>query len=233
MDEEESLEPPSKRQRLGYSSWDYPLPIVGTMSTRATDEWLGCEPGGIAVDHRSGDVFVAGFLSFKNGLGSAGLIQRISPDGKVTALAGKFRASLRSDGILDLGSYGAVVEFADGVGEAATFQCPAGLALSGDGLTLFVADRGNHRIRQIDITSRTVSTLAGSGDEGDQDGVGEAASFASPQGLALSGDGFTLFVADKQTDRYHFNSRIRQIDITSRDGVITHGQRGTNRPQVP
>ena len=60
---------------------------------------------------------------------------------------------------------------ADGAGAAAEFDYPRGLALSADGAMLFVADYYNHKIRQVDVATGTVTTLADSGEEGDDDGV--------------------------------------------------------------
>lgn len=49
----------------------------------------------------------------------------------------------------------------DGSYTDATFDHPQGMALSGD--TLYVADTENHLIRTIDLKTKTVSTLAGTG----------------------------------------------------------------------
>ena len=94
----------------------------------------------------------------------------------------------------------------DGAGTVARFNDPRGLALSGN--TLYVADFSNHSIRAIDLASKTVSTLAGSGSPGHANGVGTAAQFDGPIGIAISGG--TLYVADSG------NHRIRAIDIASR-----------------
>jgi len=53
--------------------------------------------------------------------------------------------------------------FSDGTGTA-TFNKPQGMALQGD--TLYVADTENHAIRAIDLTTQTVTTLAGTGVQG-------------------------------------------------------------------
>ena len=54
----------------------------------------------------------------------------------------------------------------DGAFDVARFDDPQGIAL--DGETLYVADRKNHCIRAIDLTAKTVSTVAGTGtQEGD------------------------------------------------------------------
>ena len=95
---------------------------------------------------------------------------------------------------------------ADGAGTAAQFLQPAGLAVSGT--TLYVVDSGNHRIRAVDLANKTVSTIAGSGTPGHANGVGTAAQFNRPVGLAVSGT--TLYVADND------NHRIRAIDIATK-----------------
>lgn len=57
--------------------------------------------------------------------------------------------------------------FDDGPFAEATFREPQGLALAGD--MLIVADRGNHAIRMIDLQSRSVATMAGTGQLGGLD----------------------------------------------------------------
>ena len=97
---------------------------------------------------------------------------------------------------------------ADGAGTTARFLQPAGLAVSGT--TLYVADYSNNRIRAIDLASpnKTVSTIAGSGSRGHANGVGTAAQFNRPVGIAVSGN--TIYVADGD------NHRIRAIDIATK-----------------
>ena len=93
----------------------------------------------------------------------------------------------------------------DATGVAATFTKPHHLDVSNDGTTLYVADRYNHKIRAVDLATRAVNTLAGSGSIGATDGVGTAASFDSPFGLVVSIDGTALYVADD------FNHKIRVV----------------------
>jgi len=50
---------------------------------------------------------------------------------------------------------------ADGAFDKATFYRPQGLALAGD--SLYVADTENHLIRRVDLKSRNVETIAGTG----------------------------------------------------------------------
>src|SRR5689334_3531789 len=51
---------------------------------------------------------------------------------------------------------------ANGVGAAARFNAPSGVALSADGSFALVADTQNHTIRAIDTATGAVTTLAGS-----------------------------------------------------------------------
>ena len=75
-------------------------------------------------------------------------------------------------------------------GSAARFNFPIGIAVIGD--TLYVADNDNHRIRAIDIASGTVRDIAGDGTAENTNGIGIAARFNNPTGIAVSGS--TLYV---------------------------------------
>jgi thiol-disulfide isomerase/thioredoxin len=82
----------------------------------------------------------------------------------------------------------------DGPFDQASFDGPQGMALSAD--TLYVADTGNHAIRAIDLRSKTVKTLAGTGRQaplGSRGGRLDRADLASPWDLALVDD--KLFIA--------------------------------------
>jgi thiol-disulfide isomerase/thioredoxin len=85
----------------------------------------------------------------------------------------------------------------DGSFETATFYRPQGLALDGD--SLYVADTANHLIRRVDLKTRQVSTVAGTGQQGrwlsDEDGARNAllTRLSSPWDLQLVGR--TLYVA--------------------------------------
>ena len=122
-------------------------------------------PTGIAVD-AAGVVFVADRGNNR--------IRRIT-NGVVDTLAGS-------------GERG----FADGAGAAAQFNFPNGLALDPTTGHLLVADRYNHRIRAVDPRSGAVSTLAGTGDWGTDDGDAAAASFGGPCGVAVDAQGGIL-----------------------------------------
>jgi DNA-binding beta-propeller fold protein YncE len=84
------------------------------------------------------------------------------------------------------------------------FNKPIGVAT--DSTIIYVSDTDNHKIRTIDTAnSNQVDDLAGSGSFGHADGIGIAATFYKPAGLALNGT--KLFVADQ------YNQLIRFIDV--------------------
>lgn len=92
------------------------------------------------------------------------------------------------------------------VGTLATFWAPDGI--TSDGLSLYVADVKNQKIRKIVIASGQVSTLAGSGVPGSSDNTtGTLATFNFPRGVTT--DGRNLYVADSG------NNTIRQIVLAS------------------
>jgi thiol-disulfide isomerase/thioredoxin len=76
--------------------------------------------------------------------------------------------------------------FFDGPAAHALFDKPQGIAVAGD--TIYVADTGNHAVRAIDLASGAVSTIAGTGRQGQWGSVGGAAhetSLVSPWDLLL------------------------------------------------
>lgn len=99
--------------------------------------------------------------------------------------------------------------FADGPAAEAKLDTPSGLAIDSSG-TIYVADSHNNRIRKIALDG-TVTTIAGSGDTGSVDGVGSAASFNGPTGVAVDGAG-SVYVAD------YYGNRVRKI---APDGRVT------------
>jgi thiol-disulfide isomerase/thioredoxin len=83
---------------------------------------------------------------------------------------------------------------ADGPFDKASFNDPQGMALKGD--QLYVADRKNHLIRALDLKARTVTTVAGTGQQGAdrwRGGPPRIVGLNSPWDLLQHGD--TLYVA--------------------------------------
>jgi len=99
----------------------------------------------------------------------------------------------------------------NGIGTAARFSDPVAITADGSG-NLYVADLVNEKIREIVISTRVVTTLAGSNSTGSANGTGTAASFNFPSGVAVDGIG-NLYVADAN------NNEIRKIVIST--GVVT------------
>jgi DNA-binding beta-propeller fold protein YncE len=132
-------------------------------------------PGKVLADERGGRLFIADSNHHRV------LIRALADDGRVLDVIG--------------GAAGEPGD-ANGAWEQATFRTPQGLALSGDGGTLFVADTGNHLIRAIDLNARTVKTAAGTGQQarGPSDGgAASSTSLSSPWDLAMFGP--LLFIA--------------------------------------
>lgn len=83
---------------------------------------------------------------------------------------------------------------ADGFRNRASFNLPIDVARSLDG-NLYVTDAGSHRIRFVSLGKDTVITIAGSGTAAYAEGLGTAASFNTPTGIAVMPNG-DLLVAD-------------------------------------
>lgn len=92
----------------------------------------------------------------------------------------------------------------DGSGASATFFGPGGLAVDKSG-NLYVADTGNELIRKVTLRG-VVTTIAGTGVHGFNNGPGLSATFYDPEDLAIDENG-NLYVADT------FNNAFRKIRI--------------------
>lgn len=101
--------------------------------------------------------------------------------------------------------------FADGASVVAQFNNPSGISMDASG-NLFVADVGNHSIRKISPIGE-VSTFAGNGTRGFNDGIGGEATFASPNSVAVDASGNT-YVADRD------NNCIRKISPSGEVSVF-------------
>ncbi|MGZ3822520.1 MAG: NHL repeat-containing protein, partial [Mucilaginibacter sp.] len=140
------------------------------------------KPFGIAVD-ASGNVYVADAGNNQ--------VRAITPAGLVSTFAGT-------------GAAGTV----NGL-DTATFNSPLSVTVDGSG-NVYVADYGNDLIRKISPAG-VVSTLAGTGAAGADNGAGTKATFNLPEGVAVDGSG-NVYVADNG------NNLIRKI---TPDGTVS------------
>ncbi len=96
-------------------------------------------------------------------------------------------------GIVSTVAGSGIAAYTDGVVQTASLSNPTGVAVDKDG-AIYVADRGNFRIRKI--ANGQVSTVAGSGGSGKLDGAALGATFSSNlYGLAIGPTG-GLYIAD-------------------------------------
>lgn len=162
------------------------------------DDWDGAAleasfrmPQGMAV-LKDGSVLVADSRNH--------LIRQIK-NGQVSTYAG-FILDVDASGIPSGG-------WNDGTKQTAVFNGPSGMDTDSEG-NVYIADTENHLIRKISKDGM-VSTIAGDGILGHEDGKGKEARFYQPQDIAVAKDG-TLYVADT------LNHLIRQI---TPDGQVT------------
>lgn len=126
-----------------------------------------------------------------------------------------------------------------GNGLTAQFQFPQAIALADDG-SILVADTGNNRICRVVpgsnlLSTSTVTVIAGTGIQGDQDGLAlTEAKFAKPGGITLyyeSGSGnMIVIIADTN------NHRIRKLDqgrVTTLSGRREQGPQQGFRNGIP
>lgn len=164
-------------------------------------------PEGIDVDEQ-GNIYVADTLNNR--------IRRIAPDGTVSSVAGSGPGT----------AYGFDGALVDGPADAARFNDPSDVAVDSQG-NLFVTDRLNHVIRKI-TPDGIVSTFAGSGQRGGQDGVGKAASLELPNRIAIDKEDNLYITEGRGLDRgeYTYGYRLRKITPNGRVTTIA----GTGEP---
>lgn len=132
-------------------------------------------PGAIAVD-KNNMAYVADTGNHR--------IRKVAPNGYASTLAGSSQG------------------YTDSNGTSAQFNRPQGIAVDKNGI-VYVADTYNNRIRKI-TPDGTVSTLAGTGALGLEDGLGKDALFNRPTQLTIDAEG-VIYITDTG------NSRIRKI----------------------
>nr|MEA9634379.1 NHL repeat-containing protein [Xanthomonas sp. WHRI 8812E] len=164
---------------LGWSAqlqWVAGNGVRGAQDGRAADAQFA-DPYGLAIDAH-------GTLYIADG-GDNNRVRTVLANGSVQTLAG--------------GREG----FADGMGAAAAFNTPSGIAFDTAG-NLYIADTGNHAIRKR-TSQGVVTTLAGDGSAAFRDGAAAQARFNGPIGVAVDAQE-RVYVADT------YNDRIRVIE---------------------
>jgi sugar lactone lactonase YvrE len=157
---------------------------------------------GFTATDSVGDIFVADSGNNE--------IRRISANGMVTTVAGN-------------PTFGS----ADGTGDVASFSSPAGIAVTPDGQTIFVADWSNYRIRRISLTgfdptiaaNWTVNTIIGNGTAGGNytaDTPGDLATVNGPYGLAYNVSDHTLYFTEFD------GNRVRMATLRGSDPTVAH-----------
>lgn len=165
-----------------------PSPVLSTIAGRWQDIGDGGparsaglhNPHGLAVD-TAGNVFIADTGTNR--------IRRVSPDGRITTIAGAGEAGFNGDGQS---------------AARAMLNAPWDIAFDRDG-QLLISDRDNFRVRRI-AADGSIQTVAGTGEAGDTPGALNAREAAvwSPQSLAVDAKG-NAYVST--------NGRVRQIDL--------------------
>ena len=107
--------------------------------------------------------------------------------------------------------------FVDGIGPMARFNHPSAMVIDQAG-NIYVSDQENHSIRKV-TPAGVVSTFAGTGEPGAEDGHRLSASFNNPYGLALDGKG-NLYVGDVS------NHSIRKISVNGNVTTLAGGRKG-------
>lgn len=176
--------------------------LAGTGGTEGGTNGTGAqarfnEPFGVAVDD-TGNVYVAD--------ASNNAIRKITSAGVVTTLAG-----------------GGAAGSTDGTGSAARLDEPRGICIDSSGI-LYVADYDNHTIRRV-TPDGVVTTIAGRADvAGNADGVGTAATFRGPMGIAVDSTG-VVYVADSG------NRAIRRISASGTVSTLTLSGTALSEPR--
>ncbi len=183
-----------------FQATDNGVVSVSSGATLAVTVALFPFPTGLAVD-LSGNLYVTD--------SNTNTVQKIDPQGMVNLIAGTS------------GTAGST----DGIGSAARFNMPGGIALDLSG-TIFVADTANATIRRIALDG-TVTTFAGSvSNRGSTDGTGTAAMFSAPIGVVVDGSG-NVFVADSMNDTIRKISSTGTVSTFAGSAGVTGSTDGT------
>ena len=146
-------------------------------------------PTGITIDSTR-NIYIADYGNNR--------IRKVNFTGIITTIAGNGTRGYGGDG---------------GIATSASLNFPNGLALDLSG-NIYIADKGNNRIRKVTVTTGIITTLVGNGIAGSagDGGLAAAASLYTPTGVSLDSLS-NLYIADAN------NSRIRKVN--SNTGIIS------------
>lgn len=139
------------------------------------------EPQGLALDYED-NLYIADSANQR--------IRKVNTEGVVSTIAGSGVERIEYTSYIRGG-------YQDGIGENAKFNFPMGLAVGSD-RTIYVADTYNHCIRMI-TPEGMVSTVAGSIEPGNRNGIATLAQFNHPSDVLIYKDG-SFIVLDKGND---------------------------------
>ncbi len=164
---------------------------------KATEASIGI-PGGIAVD-TADNFYFSEVLQAR--------VRRVSADGIITTFAGNGTGRFSGDG-------GPAVD--------ASLLIPLGLAMSPTN-TLFIADFGNLRIREV-LANGTIRTLAGGGQGGDG-GDAIAAFLGNPCAVAVDASR-NVYIGES-------GSRVRRVDASGKITTVASAENAQSGQPVP
>ena len=148
----------------------------------------------------------------------------ISPDGVYALVSDMNNQLIRhiiisTASVTTLAGFAGSVGSANGIGTNARFNNAHGISFSPDGVFALVAGHNDQQIRQIIISTASVTTLAGSS-WGSHNGIGTNSRFKNPRGICISSDGAYALVADS------YNDQIRRIILSNASVTAVAGVAG-------
>lgn len=182
---------------LGHTTLVAGVPGQGGLCDGEAVEALFQEPMDVAVA-ADGTVYVADTGNQR---------VRMIRDGQVTTVAGSGQSGYQG---MDYCTPG----YRDGDGRQAEFRFPRGICVAGD--QVIVADTGNHRIRSI-FPDGTVTTIAGSGEPGAEDGDPLEATLLMPGDVEWENG--VLYIMDSG------NSMIRRMKLAVEEEELAEESR--------
>lgn len=194
--------------------------VQGIANGTSASAWF-MGPTSITIDP-SGNIYVPdGTIGLIRKITPAGIVSRMTPNGSgyvdgplaiakfggrlymISDAAGNLYVSdysnhcirkISTSGIVStFAGTGGIAGSADGSATTASFNRPSGIIADANG-SLLVLDQDNYKIRKIDVAGN-VSTIAGSGIQGFNDGIGLTAQFYSSTQIAAGANG-SFYLAD-------------------------------------